>query len=238
MMIEKILNFIIPTCCFYLMILNTLVAQSPKLTVGEYLWSDKDSFSFGKINIDQTGELEFLLYNVHDCTNSQSIYGKGKYRTLNDSIIIDFDTIPQKKSEHSMISIINKDEYLNIKIQVVDQNKKPISNLKLHWRIARNKNKRKAFDFFEKEFNDSTVLNLSVKEKLEFIQIKKDGYFSSNIIMPKNISDDFDFFITLRPKPRILAGNYISGKTLKFSLISDCVIKLSDKMELKNESCH
>ena len=67
-----------------------------------------------KIKFEENGKFELIEDNFYDCTPTFSIYGRGEYQIIEDSILFVFDSIPHLKSECRIDSTNNNDEYSNL----------------------------------------------------------------------------------------------------------------------------
>lgn len=217
---------------------NVLQAQTTKYLNEDYYWVDKDTINFAKIKFEENGKFEFIEDNVYDCTHTFSIYGRGEYQIINDSILFVFDSIPNLESECKLDSTINEDEYSNLKINVLDENGEKIKNAKLKWGKPKRKRRWITAQFFEEQFDESIKLKFKNNEKVNFVRIEKEGFYWGEIKIPEHPNKDYKIEIVLRPKPKVESRSYISNTKSKLAILSNCEIQFYNERKLKKESCH
>lgn len=227
----------IKTIFLLIILANVLQAQTAKYLNEDFCWIDKDTIISAKIKFKENGKFELIEDNFYDCTPTFSIYGRGEYQIIEDSILFVFDSIPHLKSECRIDSTNNNDEYSNLSISVFDYDGKRVKNAKLHWGKPKKKRRRITAQFFETEFDERIELKFMNNEEVNFVRIEKEGYYWGEILIPNYPNKDYEVKVILRPKPKVKSRNYISNTKGKLKIISDCEIQYRE-IKLKKESCY
>jgi len=214
---------------------NVLQAQTAKYLNEDFYWVNKDSIILAIIKFEENGTFELIENSFYNCTPTFSIYGRGEYQIIKDSILFVFDSIPHLKSECRIDSINNNDEYSNLRITVFDQNGKRIKNAELHWGKPKKKRRWITAQFFEEEFDEEIELKFTNNEEVNFVRIEKEGHYWGEIPIPKYPNKDYEIEVILRPKPKVKSRNYISNTKGKVAILSECEIQYYDERKLKKE---
>ncbi len=222
---------------FLLLWTNILPAQSNVYIGEDYYWESKESPILGMIDFDENGLFELVEIDPTNCSPYYFNYGKGKYQLKNDSILFVFDSIPYLKSICELDSIKNNDEFSNLQIQVVDVNNNPVDNATLSWGKPKKKRKWTTSQFFKEQFNRTTEIKFQNNERINFIRVEKEGFYSARIKIPKQPNKDYKTKIILHPKPITQSSNYISNTRMEFPILSECEIEFYNKRKFKKESC-
>ena len=223
----------------FFLILSTNILKGQKSITniyGNYCLKDS-SWRIYKLKLTTNNQFEFI-YDSNDCTSDYTSYGKGQFEIGIDSITLNFDSIPNRRSSHTIDSVDNADNSVNIQLRVINEDLKALTNIDLIF----GKNKKQRLINFKKnaivKFDSIYTINLQKSEKIYFMNIEKDGYYTEYLGSSKIRTKDYFIEVVLRPKPNIPSLDFISNSKEKFRIMPDSSIELYENSYLKKENCN
>ncbi|MEN0045963.1 MAG: hypothetical protein AAF806_02780 [Bacteroidota bacterium] len=222
---------------FFCFTITSLHSQEINYLEGSYILENINTGSITRIELEDNNFFQYMIDDRFDCTPAFIMYGKGKYKILEDSIHLAFDSIPSLKSESQLDSIPIKDDSVNVFITVVDETNQLLDDATLRWGKPKRKGRWLTTEFFQKQFDGRVALKLKVRKELNFVSIEREGYHSCTIDIPRNPSNNYGAKAIMRAKPRIAAKYYISNETLILKLLSECEIELNNESVLRKKDC-
>jgi hypothetical protein len=192
-------------------------------------YSFQDSFITMELKFLPEQKFEFGVDDHYDCVLDYFYYGKGSFKVMGDSLNLKFDIIPHLLYTHEIDSAQNKDEMIDVDIQVVDADNKPINGITLRWGQMESKADSAMAFFFNEQFDGNTKMKWKKEEEMIFISIEKVGYYDEEIDIQKIKQSDYSVKIKLSPRVSLNpsypeSANYLSNFQAKMFIYSACEI--------------
>jgi len=198
-----------------------------------FRWSEKNG-GYLNISFDDAGKFEWKVNHLYSCSSKLHVYGRGRYAVVGNSVLLHFDSIPNRSSEAIITSVSNQDSSLDVGISVWDENGFPMDNLTFSCGVSKKRGRRNTSEFYHQKFDKS--IHHSFLTRLHFLRIEKEGFYWADIEI-NDLNNDLFVHVTMRPKPDVDAFEYISNADLRLLLISGGEMLLYNEVLLVRQNC-
>jgi hypothetical protein len=214
---------------------HQLLAQETSLLQNQcFRWSEKSGVRLS-ISFDDAGKFEWKVTHVYSCTSKLNVYGRGRYAVVGDSVLLRFDSIPNRNSECKITTVADQDSSLDVDISVWDEEGLSMNDLTFSWGISKKRGRRITSEFYHQKFDKSIHHSFIPLTRINFLRIEKEGFYWADIEI-NDFNNDLFIDVTMRPKPDVDAFEFICNTKLGLLLISDSEMLLNNEV-LVRQGC-
>ncbi len=223
---------------FFLLLSQIILAQSSLKSDlnGIYRYPIDSSGNHASLILGSDQRFELILDNIHDCTPSYVVYGKGRFVIFQGQYLdLVLDSISHAPSIVEIDSADNTNDYSTLLIRVNDTQNFLLNGLTMGWAAPQTQSGKNRIAFFERNFDKETLFTLPSKNRPVAMWIEKANYQRATIDLERLGNRDYQIFITLNPRPAIESVNYLSPGLIRLGIISDCQLAFGDVILTKQD---
>lgn len=214
---------------------HQLLAQETILLQNQcFRWSEKNG-GYLRVSLDDAGKFEWKGSHLHSCTSKLHLYGRGSYAVVGDSVLLRFDSIPNRNSECKITSVAYQDSSLDVDINVWDEEGLPMNDLTFSWGISKKKGRRTIPEFHMRKFDKSIYHSFGLLTRFNYLRIEKEGFYPADIDA-KAINSDVLIHVIMRHKPDVDAFEYICNTELVLLIFGNELV-FNNEMIFVRQSC-
>jgi|GEM_PF-3422719 len=199
-----------------------------------FRWSEKSGGRLS-ISLDDAGKFEWKGSHLHSCTSKLNVYGRGCYLVVGDSVLLRFDSIPNRNSECKITLGADQDSSLDVDISVWDEESLPMNDLTFSWGISKKKGRRTIPEFHMRKFDKSIYHSFGLLTRFNYLRIEKEGFYAADIDA-KAINSDALIHVIMRHKPDVDAFEYICNTELVLLILGNELV-FNNEMIFVRQSC-